>query len=59
MRVKVSHECANIASTIRYSEAYQKLEHPGEETTKATAKKLERKLTSKTEDCEACLSAKA
>ena len=40
MRVKVHYENANFASQIAYSEAHQKLGHPGEETTRATAKKL-------------------
>jgi hypothetical protein len=34
MREEIPHKSANIASAIPYSEAHQKLGHPGEKITK-------------------------
>ena len=56
--IKIPDEIANVAQTLTYSEAHQKFGHPGE-VTRATATKLGWKLTTKTEECEACLIGKA
>ena len=54
MIVKILHENANVSQLMSYTEAHQKLGHPGEKITKATATKLSWKLESKTKECEAC-----
>lgn len=54
MKVKIPHENANVAQSLTYLEAHQWFGHPGEEITRATATKLGWKLTTKTEECEAC-----
>ena len=59
IKIKSPNEIANVAQTLTYSEAHQKLGHPGEEATRATAAKLGWKLTIKTEECEACPIGKA
>ena len=59
IKIKFPDEIANVAQTLTYSEAHQKFGHPGEEVTRATATKLGQKLTTKTEECEACPIGKA
>jgi hypothetical protein len=59
MKIKTPHKSAYVAQMITYTEAHQKLGHPGEEVTKATANKLGWKLAKKTEECESCPIGKA
>jgi hypothetical protein len=59
MKARISQESAHIAQTMTYSEAHQKLGHPGEEFTKATAIKIGYKMTKKIEECKSCLFGKA
>ena len=54
MKTKIPQESAHIAQTMTYTEAHQKLGHPGEEVTMATAVKIGWKMSKKTEECEPC-----
>jgi hypothetical protein len=59
MKTKTPQESAYIAQVLTYTEAHQKLGHPGETVTKATANKIGWKVTMKTEECESCPIGKA
>ena len=59
MKTKLTQESAYIAQIMTYTEGHQKLGHPGEELTKATANKIGWKMTKKTEECESCPIGKA
>ena len=59
MKTVVPQEIVNTVQMITYSEIHQKLGHPGEETTKATANKIGLKFSKKNEECESCPIGKA
>ena len=54
MKTVVPQKIANIVQIKTYSEIHQKLGHPGEEITKATANKIGMKISKKIEKCESC-----